>query len=147
MSLLRDTQVTGKISATVAASNPQDYVRLAEFDQRLSGVATAGHTHTASQITDLPSALGLLLAGTLTSSDSVAYAGGQFTVRVKALGGVLSDADGLSIDPTAVSMPGHQHVLADLEDFAGGLSGVLATQMQATNSIVWAGLAASVHSR
>src|ERR1043165_7357616 len=71
MAQLTNTFVTGKVSATVAASGPQDYVRQQELTTALGGKAAVSHTHLAANITDLDTAVPLLLAGELAATDSV----------------------------------------------------------------------------
>jgi hypothetical protein len=123
MNKLSTIQVTGKVSATQAASDPSDYIRNQEFLLALSGVAPRSHTHTASQITDLEDALGELLLEILANTDTVSLgttAGSltSFNVRLKPTGGLLSDTQGLYLDPSQVSVPGHTHEVGDITDFA-----------------------------
>jgi hypothetical protein len=149
MAQLTNTFVTGKVSATVAASGPQDYVRQQELTTALGGKAAVSHTHLAANITDLDTAVPLLLAGELAATDSVglvlssgALAG--FSVRLQPSGGLLSGAQGLYLDASAVSLPGHHHQVADIVDFAAGVGAELGLLLEASDSIAWTGLAPSV---
>src|SRR5258707_9460641 len=100
MAQLNNTLVTGRVSATQAASNPQDYVRLQELNTALAGKAAVSHTHLAADVTDLGTAVPLLLAGELETTDSVGLVLTEgalvgFSVRLQSEGGLLSGTEGL----------------------------------------------------
>src|ERR1051325_3840725 len=149
MAQLTNTLVTCKVSATVAASGPQDYVRQLELSTALAGTAGVSHAHLAANIPDLDTAVPLLLAGELAATDSVglvlsAGALAGFSVRLQPSGGLLSGAQGLYLDASAVSLPGHQHHVADIVDFAAGVGAELGLLLEASDSIAWTGLTPSV---
>lgn len=142
MNKLSTIQVTGKVSATQAASDPTDYIRNQEFSLALSGVAPRSHTHTASQITDLKDALGELLVEVLADTDTVGLVLSSgtlsgFNVRLKANGGLLADAQGLYLDTTQVSVPGHTHNVSDIVDFADGVRTQTSALLLNSASIEW----------
>ena len=72
MASLKETVVSGRISATEAASGAQDLVRLQELLTALAGKAASGHGHEAADITGLANAVGAALAAALSGSGSIA---------------------------------------------------------------------------
>jgi len=145
MAQLLTTLVTGRAGGTAPASDLTDYIRLQEFNTFASGVSRPGHTHVAADIVDLTAATGLILAQVIGDSDTVVkiLAGANplllsgLAVRLKAGGGILKDAQGLYLDPSGLSRPGHTHVLAEILDFDARLPDKLAAVLLDTNSVHW----------
>jgi hypothetical protein len=57
MAQLNSTQVNGKVTASVAASDPYDLTRKQELDAGLAGKAALSHTHSSGDVTNLGAAL------------------------------------------------------------------------------------------
>jgi hypothetical protein len=84
------------------------------------------------------------MAALVGASSSVAWSNLTPSVRLKSGGGLLVGPEGLSVDPLAVSVPGHQHVLTDIAGLANALAAQMAVLVGASNSIAWSNLTPSV---
>jgi hypothetical protein len=135
MAELLTTRVIGKVSATLAASEAADYTRLQEVQAALGEKAELAHSHTANQISDLAASLPLLLAGAFQTETVWMDANLGLNVRLQAGGGVVAGPEGLALDPSGVSRPGHQHRASDVTDLAEGLTLLLAESLQETETV------------
>ncbi len=107
-----------KVSASSAATNPTDLVRLQELVAALAGKASASHSHASAEITDFEGAvadvIGLMV---VVDSDSLAWTyeegPGSLSadVRLKPGGFLLMDADGVYVKTgeSGVSLWDHTH--------------------------------------
>lgn len=131
----------GRATAGLPASAPGDLMRLAEVVVLLSGTAPLVHAHGAAAITDLATAVTGLVVNLLQNSGSVSWvnANGTLTalVQLKANGGVLADEQGLFLDSSAVSQPGHPHVAADITDFSTAFTSSLTTALLNGSTVQW----------
>lgn len=102
MAKLRTTTVTGKVSATVAASAATDYIRLQEFAASLSGRAPLHHQHVVADLTDFAVGVAAQLPNDLVDTPTLDWSApsgvmvGQ--VRLKPTGALRFDGEGVLVD-------------------------------------------------
>lgn len=142
MSQLKTLEVIGRAFGDQAASQSSDFVRLGEFSGTLAGKANTVHRHDASDIDDLIPLMFELMMDMLAPSSSVQWqvSGTQTMaqVRLRVNGGLLLANDGLYVDSGTVSVPGHHHVTADINDFSTALYSQLETLFAVSPTIAWA---------
>jgi hypothetical protein len=139
MAQLLTTTVAGKVSATLAATDPTDLTRKQEVDGALATKAATVHTHTSAAITDLSAsivaAIGSWLGQVNGELDWQGLSG--VLVRLAPSGGLLHAAGGLAVDPGAVSLPGHHHVSADVDDLSDVITALLVNAMEDSDTLQW----------
>jgi len=150
MAQLNSTQVNGKVTASVAASDPYDLTRKQEVDAGLAGKAALSHMHSSGDVTDLGAAILQAVGswvGQLTGELDWQGLSGVL-VRLDPTGGLLHAAGGLAIDSGVVSMPGHTHVSADVTDLSSVVTELLLSNLLDSPTVQWqqsdSGVAAQV---
>lgn len=140
-SIFDNLQITGRGSQALAPVGQTDLVRLMDLQALVSGTLPGGPVHVAD-IVDWDTAAGVKMLGLLqntgtlqwSSPDDIHISG---VVRVLANGGVQAGPNGLYLDMTKVSAPGHHHVAADIDDFAASAKVVMQNTIEDTASINW----------
>lgn len=141
MATLTNTTVAGRVTQSQAAINPNELTRKGEMDAGFSGTAPRVHTHVTAQITDLAQQLVLLVEGLLPDTATVdwtAQAGLLYAqIKTHGGGGLLQLSDGLAVDPSGVSVPGHKHQAADIVDLQSVLVLQIRNAVTNTDTVAW----------
>ena len=136
-----DTTITGQITVSLPATQPTQVVRLGELQTLLGGYLPTGSVFVAAQITDLASAMPTLMANVLADTGGffAQQASGVVNgyVRLRAGGGLSVASDGLFVNWTNVSRPGHTHTLADITDFNAQLPGKVQAILAPSPTLAW----------
>ncbi|HXP59142.1 MAG TPA: hypothetical protein VN829_01555 [Dongiaceae bacterium] len=139
MAQLNSTSVTGKVSATVAASNPMDLMRKQEVDASLAGKASLSHTHATGDIPALASAIleavGSWVGQLVGDLDWQGLSG--VLIRLDPAGGLLHAAGGLAVDAGMVSLPGHHHAASDVDDLSNVVTALLLDVLVDSDTFQW----------